>query len=65
MKGDSSSFDTMKKIQRTLIEVFFSVGHSINSQFFILIKAMADKGEKMPVTQTYRPNLQIYVVLVC
>ena len=31
-----------------------------------LIKAMEDKvGEKMPVTQTYRPNLQIDVVLVC
>ena len=31
-----------------------------------LIKAMEDKvGEKMPVIQTYRPNLQIDVVLVC
>ena len=31
-----------------------------------LIKAMEDKvGEKMHVTQTYRPNLQIDVVLVC
>ena len=31
-----------------------------------LIKAMEDKvGEKMPVTQTYKPNLQIDVVLVC
>ena len=31
-----------------------------------LIKAMEDKvGEKMPVTQTYRPNLQTDVVLVC
>ena len=31
-----------------------------------LIKAMEDKvGENIPVTQTYRPNLQIDVVLVC
>ena len=31
-----------------------------------LMKAMEDKvGEKIPVTQTYRPNLQIDVVLVC
>ena len=31
-----------------------------------LIKAMEDNvGEIMPVTQTYRPNLQIDVVLVC
>ena len=31
-----------------------------------LIKAMEDKvGGKIPVTQTYRPNLQIDVVLVC
>ena len=30
------------------------------------VNAMDDKvGEKMPVTQTYRPNLQIDVVLVC